>query len=254
MVKLNYRSLGEGTPLVILHGLFGSLDNWATLSRKWAEEYHVFLVDLRNHGKSPHTESHSYPEMAEDIHHFLEEHDLWNVNILGHSMGGKVAMQTALEFSDRLRSLIVADMAPKEYPRGHDEIFAAMNALQLEDTTRGNLEEQLFDRLGDKGIVLFLSKNLKRTPSGFEWKFNKDVLEKDYEKILLPLNTIDTFDKPVLFVKGEKSGYLTEEDEKDIERLFPNYQLNIIENAGHWIHADNPGRFYNVVSQFLHTL
>ncbi|WP_236974056.1 alpha/beta fold hydrolase [Membranihabitans maritimus] len=254
MLKLNYRALGEGQPMVILHGLFGSLDNWATLGRKWSEEFNVILVDLRNHGKSPHTSSHSYPEMAEDVNRFLEEHDLFDVCLLGHSMGGKVAMQTALSFPDRLNSIIVADMAPKAYPRGHDKIFEAMNALNLNVTSRKELEEKLFEYLDDKGIVLFLSKNLKRSSTGFEWKFNKEVLEKDYEKIIRALHSSNSFTKPALFIKGEKSHYLAEEDGSIIAPLFPQYQLNIIENAGHWIHADNPNRFYNVVRQFLHKL
>lgn len=254
MAKLNYRVLGNGEPLMILHGLFGSLDNWATLGRKWAEDFTVYLMDLRNHGKSPHLDSHGYPEMAKDIVEFFGDHGLRDVNLVGHSMGGKVAMEVALEYGDLLRSVTIADMGPGEYSRGHDEIFAAMNALDLSVSSRRDVEEQLASHLKDKGIVFFLSKNLKRTDSGFEWKFNKEILERDYENILLPVNSSRQFDKPALFLKGENSNYIREKDMGMIKTLFPQYQLNIIENAGHWIHADNPDRFYTVVNQFLHKL
>lgn len=253
-ISLNFKELGKGKPLIVLHGLFGSLDNWSSLGRQWAEKNRVFLVDLRNHGKSPHTADHNYPVMANDIVDFIDQHQLSDVTLLGHSMGGKVVMETALQRPDLVAQLIVADMSPRPFSRGHDDIFEAMNALDFSSiTSRKEIETVLMEKLQDLGVVLFLSKNIKRSPDGFEWKFNKLVLEQSYENILKPIQASATFDKPTLFLKGENSNYIRSEDEKNIVQFFPQAQIKTVLNAGHWLHADNPKQFFEEVSLFIGT-
>ncbi|GAA5220200.1 alpha/beta fold hydrolase [Membranihabitans marinus] len=253
-ISLNFKELGEGKPLIVLHGLFGSLDNWSSLGRQWAEYNRVFLVDLRNHGKSPHTADHNYPAMANDIVDFIDQHQLSDVTLLGHSMGGKVVMETALQRPDLVAQLIVADMSPRPFPRGHDDIFEAMNALDFSSiTSRKEIETVLMEKLQDIGVVLFLSKNIKRSSNGFEWKFNKSVLEDSYENVLMPVQSSGIFDKPTLFLKGENSNYIRSEDRESIVQLFPQAQIKTIFNAGHWLHADNPKQFFDEVSLFIGT-
>lgn len=251
-MQLNFKQFGQGPPLVILHGLFGTLDNWQTLAKQWSEEYTVYLVDLRNHGRSPHVDSISYPEMAQDLAAFLESEWVHKCHLLGHSMGGKVAMQFALDYPDVVEKLVVVDIAPKKYPAGHNEIFAAMLSLDLNELTdRSQAAEQLNSRIGEPGVVQFLLKNLSRVPgAGFAWKMNLPVLYRDYENIL---QTVDgePFEGESLFVRGAKSHYVEDTDWSTITTLFPAAELVTIADAGHWIHAEQPLELFTVVSNFL---
>lgn len=255
MVQLNYKKAGEGRPLIVLHGLFGSLDNWATLSRKWMDRYTVYLVDLRNHGKSPHTDTHSIDDMVGDLVKFIDDHEIQNPVVLGHSMGGKVAMELALSRPELLSGVIVVDIGPQAYGRGHDYIFEGVNALNMDEvSSRKEIEETLSQSIPNRAEVLFMSKNVDRTQSGFKWKINVDVLEKDYENIIVPIAPGRTFDGPALFLSGERSDYLQPHQHDLIRELFPRVEIVTIPNAGHWIHAENPEDFDEQVRQFMDNL
>lgn len=250
-MQLNHKIIGAGEPLVILHGLFGSLDNWQTLAGRFGESRMCVLVDLRNHGKSPHAETHTYAEMAEDLAAFLSDNWMHEVDVLGHSMGGKVAMQFALSHADRVRKLVVVDMGVKAYARGHDDIFAAMRSLPLsQNLSRGQLEASLVGRVPEAGVRQFLLKNLRRDAVGYRWKLNLDVLEREYDQILEPVRGLP-WPGPALFVRGGRSPYVTDADWPAIEALFPGAELATVAGAGHWVHAEQPEGLYAAVEAFL---
>ena len=252
-MQLNYKTFGQGEPLIILHGLFGTLDNWQTLAKRWADKYTVFLVDQRNHGRSPHVNEHNYLAMAEDLNTFMEDNWIHQAHILGHSMGGKTAMQFAVLYPEMLDKLVVIDIAPKIYPGGHEQILEALNDLDvahLED--RKAADAQLKERIALFGIRQFLLKNLTREKTGgYRWKMNLPALTQNYQAILQNIEATEVFEGEVLFVKGETSPYIKEEDLPLIQTYFPHAQLKTIEKAGHWVHAEQPDALFEVVSQFL---
>lgn len=250
-MPLNYKILGSGEPLVILHGLFGSLDNWQTLAQEWAQTRMCVLLDLRNHGRSPHFETHSVLEMAADVAEFLEDNWMHEVDMLGHSMGGKVAMQFALTYPERLRKLIVVDMGVRSYERGHDDIFGAMRALPLSGTrTRAELEEHLRKDIPQKSVRQFLLKSLKRKGADYAWKLNLEVLEREYAQILVALAG-EAWAGETLFIRGAKSDYISDADWSGIQHLFPAAQLLTVAEAGHWVHAEQPEALRVAVKDFL---
>jgi esterase len=252
-MKLNYKSYGNGSPLLILHGFMGSLDNWHTLANQFAKDFQVFTIDQRNHGKSPHSNEHSIPLMVADLLEFLNDHNLHSVSIIGHSMGGKVAMQFALSYPDMVKNLIVVDIAPKQYKRGHDDVFEAIFAVDLPQVTgRKDAENMMEPFVQDFGTRQFLMKNLERNSDGnFGWKVNLDILHRDYDEIIKPIISEIPFTGKTLVIKGGNSRYISLLDEEDFRNLFPNYQLMEIANAGHWVHAEAPNEFYNSVVSFL---
>lgn len=252
MIHLHYKHLGDGEPLIVLHGLFGSSDNWSTLGKRWSTDLSVYLADLRNHGRSPHTTGHSIPEMVQDVVQLLDELELEDAHLLGHSMGGKVVMELALQHPDRVRSLVVADMAPRKYPRGHDDILRALHAVDMSEMEkRSDIEARLSDFISQKSIVYFLAKNVARTKEGFRWKMNLEVLDRDYEKILQANSEDKSYNKKTLFLRGEKSDYIRAEDETLIRRLFPKAEIKTIPDAGHWLHAEQQDLFYEAVLNFI---
>jgi pimeloyl-ACP methyl ester carboxylesterase len=252
-MELNYKTFGQGEPLIILHGLFGMLDNWQTLARKLGEHFTVFILDQRNHGRSPHAESHDYPAMAEDLKAFMERHFIMRSHLLGHSMGGKTVMQFALSQPDMVDKLIVVDMAPKAYPGGHQEIFEALFALKLEgEKSRIAVDKQLAERIPQHSIRQFLLKNLARDKEkGFRLRMNLPVIYQDYEKILAPLQGDDIFDGDALFIRGADSPYVQDEDLSLIRTLFPRAKLETIAGAGHWVHAEKPRELLSQILNFL---
>lgn len=246
--------MGHGQPLLILHGLFGTLDNWATLAKRFAEHYNVFLVDLRNHGRSPHHAEHNYDAMADDVLELVEELGIPTPAIMGHSMGGKVAMKYALKYPTRLTRLIVVDIAPKAYPPHHDEIIDALQSVDLSKaTSRGEIEQQLAQSIKEPDVRLFLMKNLYRKEDNtFGWRMNLDALEKNYEHIAAAITADVPFKKHALFIKGGQSGYIKQEDiYSSIERLFTLVEVETISEAGHWVHAQAPDKVYDLVTTFL---
>jgi esterase len=254
MLSLNYKEYGTGTQhLIILHGFLGSLDNWHSLSTEWANAgLHVYAVDQRNHGRSPHTDEHTISLMADDLRDFMEEHELKDAVILGHSMGGKVAMQFALDHPELCTKLIVADMAPRQYKPGHDDVFEAIFNVSLDKIeTRKDAEEAMKPYLGDPGTRQFIMKSLERQQDGtYAWKFNLKTLYQDYAEITRPIETGKTYEKPALFLKGELSRYIKDEDLPEIRQLFPHSDVISVEGAGHWLHADNPKAFFEAVLHF----
>jgi esterase len=253
-MKLHYKELGHGQPLLILHGLFGTLDNWQTLAKRFAEHYNVFLVDLRNHGRSPHDEQHDYDTMAADVLKLVDELQIATPAIIGHSMGGKVAMNYALKYPTRLTKLIVVDIAPKAYPPHHDEIIDALQSVDIDNIkSRGEVDAQLSNVIKDEEVRLFLMKNLyRKDDSSFGWRMNLDALEKNYEKIAAPITSDIPFKKHTLFIKGGRSRYILPEDiYSNIEHLFTLVEVETIPEAGHWLHAEAPDKVYNLVTTFL---
>lgn len=252
-MELNYKSLGQGEPLLILHGLFGTLDNWQTLAKSWAEDYLVYLIDLRNHGRSPHVDSLNYPAMAEDLSEFMEQNWIHKAHVLGHSMGGKVAMELALTYPDLVDKLIVVDIAPRPYAPGHDDVFAALFAVDLQKLESRQEAEAILEKYLDEwGVRQFLLKNLSRTKEGaYEWKMNLPVIHRDYARILESPTESDPFEGPTLFIRGEKSRYVKDEDMLRIQELFPRSTLNTVPDTGHWVHADQPEVLKKLVVDFL---
>ncbi len=252
-MKLNHKILGEGDPIVILHGLFGMLDNWQSVAKILAEDYMVILLDLRNHGKSPHSDEWNVSLMAEDVLQFMEDNWIYEATIIGHSMGGKVAMEVALKESDLVQRLIVVDIAPKKYPRGHDNIFKALNAVPIDEIdSRGEAQDSLGHHISELGVVQFLMKNISRKKEGgYQWKMNLSVIERNYDLMLQEVNSNDTYDNPTLFIKGSLSDYIEEDDLDLINALFPENQVISIEGAGHWVHADKRKELVEVVKNFL---
>lgn len=252
-MDLNYKKLGEGKPLIILHGLFGSLDNWLTLGKEFAEFREVYLVDQRNHGQSPHSDEFNYDVMADDLHNFITTHDLKDPVILGHSMGGKTAMKYALQHTADWDKLIVVDIAPKVYPIHHQEIIDALHSLDLGSyETRGEAEEALANSLDDEGQRLFLLKNLKRKPGGgYAWKMNLKAIEDNLKDIGQGMEEQLATEKDVLFIRGERSGYIKDKDFILIAQHFPNASIETIKGAGHWVHAEKPKELFELVRDFI---
>lgn len=241
-MELNYKSFGKGDPIIILHGLFGMLDNWQTIAKQLAEQYTVYIVDQRNHGRSPHRPEMNYRLMAEDLKEFMESHWIFKSHIVGHSMGGKTAMQFALDYPDMVDKLVVIDIAPKAYADGHTPIFEALMELDLPKLeSRSQADKQLRQRISDYGVRQFLLKNLARSNAGgFRWKMNLPVIYENYDNVLEATVGDRPFEGRALFVKGSRSPYIQTEDEAQIRKLFPRARIEIVGNAGHWVHAERP--------------
>ena len=251
-MELFYRELGEGAPIVVLHGVFGTSDNWLTTSKGLAENHKVYLLDLRNHGQSFHSDIFTYDAMAEDVKNFIANHHIVNPVILGHSMGGKVAMQYARNYDD-FSKLIVVDISPRFYKRHHDDILTGLNSLDLNAiTTRQQADEQLSAHVPELGVRQFLLKNLYRNEENkFAWRLNLKVLTDKIDVVGEALPEDTRISKPALFIRGGLSRYIQEKDEVLIRRLFADVQIRTVEGAGHWVQAEKPREFVEVVKEFL---
>ena len=254
MEGLYYRELGEGKPMVILHGLFGSSDNWLTLGKRFAEAYKVYLIDQRNHGQSFHDDQFDYAVMAADLAHFFKQEKIAPAIVLGHSMGGKTAMEFAMNHQSLVDRLIVADIAPKSYPVHHHTILKGLFAIDLEKLgSRKEADEILGRYVPEVGVRQFLLKNLTRNDQKkFTWRINLPVIAREIEAIGKGLNQNYRFDKPTLFIRGGRSDYIKGGDTHLIHSIFSDVFLQTIENAGHWLHAEQPDVFYRHVMDFLH--
>lgn len=253
-LELNYKILGEGkVPVVIMHGLFGMLDNWLSFGKKAAENRQVILVDHRNHGRSPHDPKVSYALYAEDLYKLLTKLELEKVHLLGHSMGGKTAMAFALAYPNKTASMTSVDMGAHGYLSGnHDAIFDAILPLDLSTFTRRNeIDQALVGSIPDFGIRQFLLKNLSRSEQGFSWKANFPSLHKEYDSLRQAIESKTTFDGKALFVRGGNSNYVRDTDMDYILQLFPNAELVTIPDAGHWVHADKPDELLNLLMSTL---
>ena len=229
------------------------LDNWQTFARHLAEEYQVYIVDLRNHGRSPHDPVFDYPTLAGDIVEFIHDQQIDPATLLGHSLGGKIAMQTALTRPELVDRLIVIDIAPRAYPSGHDAIIEALLRIDLSGmSSRTQIENALRVKLDDTGVVRFLMKNVARhEDETFLWRMNLPVLAASYRNTTSSIDGHAPFPHPTLFVRGGRSKYIQNEDWPDILDLFPAAELRTIENAGHWVHADALEELLKVTREFL---
>ena len=251
-MKLNFKKLGEGKPLLILHGLFGSSDNWGTLGKEFSKNNSVYLIDLRNHGRSPHSNEMTYSDMANDLLELIKDESIISPTILGHSMGGKVALMFAKNYPEYLEKLIVADIGLKTYPMHHEEILKGLNSIDLEKTiSRSHAQEVIKDHISNLGIQQFLLKNLYWIEKGkLAWRMNLKQIEINIEEILKEIN-IENSKLNTLFLRGEMSNYILKEDFQDIKSVFPNGEIKTIKNVGHWLHAENPNEFYKLVYEFI---
>ncbi len=243
----------SGTPLLVFHGLFGMLDNWGSFGKEMGELYPVHLLDLRNHGKSFHSDIMSHDAMAEDILNYMAAHHIEKANILGHSLGGKAVMQFAITYPEKVEKLIVVDIAPKAYPPHHQGIIKALESVNFaEMKSRSDVEEALAEYIHEKPVIQFLAKNLYWTEEKtLDWRFNLPVLSKNYSEYVSNAIKFGVFSGPTLFMAGEKSNYILTQDEFQIKQQFPNAKIVTISGAGHWVQADNPVEFASVVKDFL---
>lgn len=254
-MQLHYREQGQGSPLVILHGLFGTLDNWQTLAKRWAEHHRVIAVDLRNHGRSPHTPEHTYELMSDDVRELFTQLQLETPTLLGHSMGGKVAMRFALDHPELLTRLVIVDIAPGFSTMEHqDGILAGLNAVKVETLEdRQQADEQMAQHIRQATIRQFLLKNLyRREDHSFAWRLNLAALTTHMADVGAAINAPQPFLKPALFIRGGKSDYITTEDKLHaIPALFPNSQVETVVDVGHWLHAEAPDTVFDLVNAFI---
>ena len=259
-VRLHHRITGKGEPLVLLHGLFGSLENLGGVNQRLQDGWQVHGLDLRNHGRSPHTDTMDYPAMAEDVVAYLDEQGIDRACLLGHSMGGKTAMQVALSYPERVQRLIVADIAPVTYQPRHDAILEGMTRLDLSSvTSRGDADRMLQAYVEVPEVRMFLLKNLVRVPAEekadnpdtFRWRLNLPVIEACYQNLADAPEGKGPFEGPVLFLKGAESAYIQRKHRERIDTLFPQARLEEIEGTDHWLHAEKPDEFARRCRDFL---
>ena len=245
--------MGHGEPLIMLHGLFGSLENLGGIARLLADSFSLHLLDLRNHGRSPHHEQMNYHCMGADIVEYMNETGLQKAHFLGHSMGGKVAMQVALSDGNRVNRLVVGDIAPVSYHNHHDAVFSGLQRIDPTSLkSRQQADDLLKPYVSELAIRQFLLKNLVKTGSGgFHWRMNLPAIYNNYAQIMAGLHGDQHFAGEVLFIKGSTSDYIKPQYRDHTIQLFPNSSTKVILNTGHWLHAENPKLFAAVVKRFL---
>lgn len=253
---MNFVSTGQGPAVLLIHGLFGNLDNLKGLGQVLENQYQVIRVDVPNHGLSEHWDQMDYPRLATAMISLLDELAIERAHIVGHSMGGKIAMATALAFPERIISMVAADIAPVAYEPRHDTVFAALESLPLEgNTDRRFALNHLIDNGIDEATAQFLLKNLQRTDTGFRWKMNLSGLKACYPNIIgwqnQTLNPVQSYAGPSLFIRGGDSNYVTSEHRSAIMAQFPAAQAKTLEGCGHWLHAQKPVIFNRIVSEFI---
>lgn len=263
-MELFYRQRGQGEPLVIVHGLYGSSDNWINISKRLEKHFSIYLIDQRNHGRSPFAETHSYDDLRNDLLEFFDRHQIEKATLLGHSMGGKAAMWFAADYPERVKKLIVADIAPKDYLTLkedsqfylHQNILLAMQETDFSEIrARSDIDELLSQKIDDARIRQFLLKNVgkDKTTGRYFWRVNAEVLYNYLEEIVSGVNERWLSDRtpitayPVLFIRGQRSRYILPEDEALIRTIYPDARVVDIENAGHWLHAEQPELFTQAV-------
>ena len=245
---------GQGKPLLILHGFLGMSDNWKTLTTKYVEQgFQVHALDLRNHGKSFHSDDFSYEIMVQDVFDYCTFHQLTSVDVIGHSMGGKVVMLLATTYPELVNKLIVADIGPKFYPVHHQTILAALSAVDFsKKPSRANVEAIVSDYISDFGTRQFLLKNLYwEEPGQLAFRFNLKVFNEKISEIGKALPFDNIFEKETVFLRGDKSDYILDSDFETILHHFPKAEIETVSNAGHWLHAENPVEFFDKTVQFL---
>jgi esterase len=254
-MKLYFREIGEtGPAIVILHGIFGSSDNWLTISKTIAAQgYRIFAVDQRNHGQSPRGNDQDYQRMAADLHEFLVEHKLVKPVLIGHSMGGKTVMQYAMTYPGTFDKLVVVDIAPKFYPVHHAELVRGLKSIDLATIkSRGDADAALSAYEPSLMVRQFLLKNLYRNEEGnFAWRLNLPVIERELHGVGEELINPQIVTEPTLFIRGSESPYILDEDIPVIRRIFSHVQIETIQGASHWIQAEKPAEFVETLLSFL---
>ena len=252
-MNLYVETAGAGPPLIILHGLLGSGENWRSFSRRLSAQYTVLALDLRNHGRSPHSEIFDYDAMVGDLNEFAEQQGLSAFMLLGHSMGGKVAMQFACEHSERVHRLVVVDIGPKAYEPSQRNLLDALRSLALRRyKSFGEVDEALAPTIPEPSLRQFLLKNLGRDQSArLYWKIDLEAIHRNYDKLGRPIAPTQTFDKPTLFIRGGRSNYIDDADVPSIRQIFPQAEIATLREAGHWPHIDVPDEFFRTVVNFL---
>lgn len=254
-MKLWYNKIGEGRAVIILHGLYGMSDNWVSIAKRIGANFCVYIPDLRNHGRSEHSDIFNYYAMTDDLAEFIQEHNIQNPILIGHSMGGKVAMHFAMEYPELVSKMVIIDISLRGYPKRemHENIIKAMKSIDFSKVnSRITVELMLMPLIDSPGIRLFIMKNLKRTDkTNFCWKLNLNVIEKNMESVFQGLYSNLIFDKPTLFIKGGRSNYISEEDIPLIKATFTNSEIQTIPNATHWVHSDTPDELCQMLKIFL---
>ena len=252
-MDLNFKVLGSGKPVVVFHGLLGSLDNWITIARTLSSKYKVILVDLPNHGKSYHTKKFSYQEMSEKVHELFLSLNLSSVSVIGHSMGGKLAIKYIDNNSSFVDKAVIVDISNKNYSSNRfNYIFNGINEINLSSfRSRSQINECISDFISDIGERNFILKNLKRIEGGFDWSPNIILLQKSMNEISSKIKLRSKIFNETLFLFGENSQYYNSDDIKGLSTDFKNFNIKIISNSGHWIHAENPSDFLSSVDNFL---
>jgi esterase len=254
-MTLHFNAYGSASSpaLIILHGLFGSSDNWHSFAQKFGEHFRTFTLDARNHGRSPHSEQFDYHAMAADVAEWMRQQHISSAFLLGHSMGGKTAAMTALLYPELVDKLVVVDIAPRSYKAHHDQVFDALTSLDVEAFQyRKDIDEVLSRKIPEVSVRQFLMKNLARDEAGrFRWKMNLGVIEKNYARINEELPQEYQFHRPTLFIRGSNSEYIQMDDLPLMHKLFPQAEITTIAHAGHWVHIDAPEDFTRTVLEFL---
>ena len=253
MQLLHSRIIGDGDPLLILHGYFGNGDNWKTIANNLSDVFQVHLIDQRNHGRSFHSDEFDYELMVDDLNAYVEHHQLENVNLLGHSMGGKTVMLYAVEFPENVNKLIVADISPRMYPPHHHDILEALNSIDFTiQNSRKLVDEKLKELIPENGVRQFLMKNIYWREKGqLDFRFNLESLTENNDEVGVALPSFTVYEGDALFLKGENSGYISANEAPIINAHFPKSKIITIKNAGHWLHAENPSDFLNATKGFL---
>ncbi|MFT4662605.1 MAG: esterase [Patiriisocius sp.] len=249
---LNYKKYGEGEPLFIIHGVFGMLDNWQSLGKQWSDDFEIYLIDARNHGRSDHSETMTFEEMADDLKELLDHLGLEKMNLLGHSMGGKIAMKFAMLYPQLIEKLMVIDIGPKSYPMHHQGILKGLELLNFENyNSRKEVDSDLSKYVTDPGVRQFLLKNLYWKEKGkLALRMNLPVISENMINIIDTVG-YDSIDSPTLFVRGLLSDYIVDEDIDSIHIQFTDSEIVDVPNAGHWIHAQQPLMLHQIILDFL---
>jgi|RhiMetStandDraft_4_1073278.scaffolds.fasta_scaffold127452_1 esterase len=252
-MNLAFDVVGKGRPLIILHGLLGSADNWRSMSRRLGAHYKVLAVDLRNHGRSPHSDIFDYDVMVADLREFVEQQALTRIMLLGHSIGGKVAMQFAIDYSEQVDRLVIVDIGPKPYEPSQRYILEALRSLDLTRCKSfADVDAALAAEVSGESLRQFLLKNLARDENGrLRWKVHLEAIDRNYDKLARGLAPGRTFDKPTLFIRGGRSNYIEDDDALLIRQIFPRAEIATLPEAGHWVHVDAPEEFFQTVLNFL---
>ena len=253
-IKLHFESQGHGEPVLILHGLFGSGSNWKSFARKLADDFHVITVDLRNHGKSAHSQTMTYREMAMDIQHIMGKLDIREISLIGHSMGGKAAMVYSLICSQMLDRLIVLDIAPVQYKNTINSLLENLEELPLNKLSgRKEADKLLSGKIPFTSLRLFLLQNLVQDDKHYRWRFNLESIKQNTDELsgFPELDSSEPYHGPALFIAGTESPYIREEHLPAINKYFPRAEIHYINNAGHWLHIDQPEKLLEKIRSFL---